>query len=114
AAAGREERRPAVDCGADAVGFCDEILGDERLLAVLAAADVEEIVLTRLDRLADRHRAHLEFVAAPGRAPSEHRDVSAIRVDVEVIRIEMSHHDLHAARSQYGRTKPRSATIFRS
>src|SRR5262249_16612482 len=114
-AAHGEQRGAAGDRGRPAGGSGDEILGDELLLAVLAAADIEEIVLARLDRLADGDRAHLELVPAPGGASRQHGDVPAVGVDVQVVGIEVADDDSHAARSsQYGRTKPRSATICRS
>src|SRR5262249_10817695 len=113
AAAHGQHCRAPVDSGANTVGLRDEILGDELLLAVLAATDVQEIVLTRLHRLPDRDRVHLELVPAPGSSLRQHGDVPAVGIDVQVVGIEVTDKDVHAARSQYGRTKPRSATTFR-
>ena len=45
-----------------------------RPLAVLASADVEQVVLARLDRIVDADPAHLQRVPAQIRAPSEHGD----------------------------------------
>ncbi len=73
---------------------------DERLFAVLAAADVEEIVFAGMDRLADGDGPHVELVSAPRRAPRQNCDVAAVRVDVQVVGVEMPDDDLHAARSQ--------------
>jgi hypothetical protein len=100
AAADGEQRRSGRNRLAHAVRLGDEVLRDERLLAVLSAADVEQVVLARTHLLADRHGPQLELVAAPRRAPREDCDVAAVGVDVQVVGIEMSDHDLHAARSQ--------------
>ena len=100
AAADREQRGTGRDRLPDARRLRRQILRDQRLLAVLATADVEQVVVARPDRLGDRHRAHFELVAPPGRTPREHRDVAAVGIDVQVVRIEMPDNDLHAARSQ--------------
>ena len=113
AAADREHRGSVGHRPTHVFGLRGQILRDKGLLAVLAAADVEQIVLIRPQRIADRDSTHLELVAPPRCAPGEDRDVAAVGIDVEVVRIEMPDDDLHAARSQYGRTKPRSPTTFR-
>ena len=91
-----------------------EIGGDERLLAVLAAADVVEVVLAGPDGLAETDRPVVQLDAAP-RAPAlEDGDVAAVRVDVQVLGIEVPDDELHAtASSQYGRTRPCSEAIWR-
>src|SRR5204863_2904092 len=76
--------------------------GDQLLLAVLAAADVEEVVLARPHRVGRAERANLQLVPAPGCAPREHGDVAAVGVDGQVVRKEVADDDLHAASSQYG------------
>jgi len=81
-------------------GLSDQVLCDERLFAVLAAADVEEVVLAGIERLSNRDGSHVELVTAPRRAPRQDRDVAAVRVDVQVVRVQMPDDDLHAARSQ--------------
>ena len=111
AAADREHGRSAVDRLVQRLRLPREILRDEQLLAVLAAADVVEVVLARHDRVAHPERGHLELVAAPGRPPREHRDVAAVGVDVQVVRIEVPDADRrHCARSQYGFASPREAS----
>ena len=74
--------------------------GDEELLAVLAAADVEKVVVARPELLADADRLHLEPVPAPLRPACEDGDVPTIGVDVEVVRVQVADADVHAARSQ--------------
>ena len=113
AAAHRQQRGPTCDRLQQAVGLPHEVRRYELLLAILSAADVQEVVLAGPDFLSHGERVHLELVSAPGRAPREHGDVAAVGIDVEVVGIEMTDDDLHAASSQYGRAKPRSATIFR-
>jgi len=114
ATAHSQHGRPGLDGAANTIGLRDEIPRDKGLLAILAASHVQKIVLARAHGVADAQRRHLELVAAPRRAPVEHRDVAAVRIDVQVVRIEMSDPKPHAARSQYGRTNPRRATILRS
>ena len=70
---------------------------DERLLAVLAAADVIEVDLADRHRVAHADRAHVELVAAAGGSLRKHGDVPAVGVDVEVVRVEVPDADLHAA-----------------
>jgi hypothetical protein len=69
------------------------------LLAILASADVEEIVGRGVENVSHADRSHLELVTAQGRPPSEHRDVPAVCVDVEVFRVEVADADPHALRS---------------
>ena len=83
-------------CGARVDGCLDrrpllhQIRGDQRLLAVLAAADVEQVELAGPDLVTDGDRRHLELVPAKRRTPREDSDIAAIRVDVEVLGIEVS------------------------
>src|SRR5207249_4191120 len=83
-------------------------------LAILAAPDVQQVVLARVKGLSDRHRPHLELVPPPRRPPGQHRDVAAVGIDVQIVGVEVPDDDLHAARSQYGRAKPRPSTIVRT
>ena len=68
AAADREQRRTRRDRLAHAVGLCDQVLCHQGLLAILAAADVEQIVLVRIDPLSHGDGADVELVPAPRRA----------------------------------------------
>ena len=99
AAADGEERRAALDLVAQRVRLAGEIVRDERLLAVLAATDVEEVDLAGRDLVADADRRAPRARARAQRARRvEDGDVAAVRVDVEVVRIEVADADLHAAR----------------
>jgi hypothetical protein len=90
----------------------EEILGYEQLLSILPAPDVVEVVLAGHDGVSDPERGHLQLVPAPRRSPREHRDVAAVGVDVEVVRVEVSDADRrHRERSQYGFASPREARI---
>jgi hypothetical protein len=100
AAADCEHRGSAVHSPTHVFRLRGQILRDQGLLAVLAASDVQQIVLIRPQRIADRDSPHLKVVAPPRRAAGKDRDVAAIGIDVEVVRIEMPDDDLHAARSQ--------------
>ena len=68
-AADREHRGTLGDRLPYAGGFCEQVTCDERLFAVLAAADVEEIVLARVDRLSNRDGSHVELMPTPRRTP---------------------------------------------
>ena len=114
AAAHGEEGRAAGDRVLECRAFGFDVGCDERLLAILAAADVEQVDLSSVHALADADRGDLELMAASCGTLGQHGDVAAVGVDVQVVRVEMPDADLHAARSQYGRANPRSETIFRS
>ena len=75
-----------------------EVGRDEGLLAILAAADVEEIVRTRRRAASPSPiGVDLELVAARSGAPREHGDVAAVGVDVQVVGVEVADADLHDA-----------------
>ena len=87
-----------------------QVLGDEHLVAILAAADEVEVGGLGVERLADAQRSLLELEPAPLEAPPDHLDVAAVGVDREVLGVELAEHELHAAASsQYGRASPRLA-----
>jgi hypothetical protein len=65
-----------------------EVAGDQRLVAVLAAAHVEEVVRLGVDRLSRPGGRKLEADAAPLAAALEHRDVAAVGIDVHVVGIQ--------------------------
>ena len=110
AAANCKQRCTVRDGPFDCRTLGDEVRGDQELLAILAAADVEQVQLVGTDSVADGDSRHFELVAAQRGPPGEHRDVAAVGVDVEVLGIEVADPDLHV-RSQYGFDQPRSATI---
>ena len=87
AAAHGEERGATAEHGLlQRLRLRGEVLGHEQLLAVLAAADVVEVVRAGDDRVVHAERGHVELVPAPGRAAREHGDVAAVGIDVEVVR----------------------------
>src|SRR4029078_13383210 len=106
-----QRARPPAAAGAERVAPNGEITGDHRLLAILASADVEEVVLPRRERRPESDRFDLELVPACSCAMLEHGDVPAVGVDVEVLGVEMPDPDDHAASSQYGRVRPRLVAI---
>jgi hypothetical protein len=109
AAADGQDGGTAVDRRRDVHPLAHEVGRDQRLLPILAAADVEQVVLPRPDVVADRDRLHLELMPSQRRAAAQHRDVPAVGVDVQVLGVEMPDADPHA-RSQYGVDQPRSTT----
>src|SRR6185437_15267414 len=86
-----------------------EVTGDHRLLAILAPADVEEVVRPRRERRLERDRVDVELVPARSGPMLEHGDVPPVGVDVEVLGVQMPDADDHAASSQYGRVSPASS-----
>ena len=60
AAADREHRCTALDRSRQLIALRCEVARDQRLLAVLAAADVQQIVRTGLELAADAHRTDVE------------------------------------------------------
>ena len=95
-----EERGIALHGLAERLRLLDEVLRHQRLLAVLAAADVEEVDLPDRDGVAHPDRADVQLVPARACAFGEDGDVAAVGVDVQVVRIEMADADDHAAVSQ--------------
>ena len=78
----------------------DQVVRDERLLTILAAADVEEVDLAAPHRLVEADRPNCQFVATQGSSLREHGDVAAVGVDVQVVGIEVSNGDPHAVLAQ--------------
>ena len=83
AAAGGGVQRVALDGG--------EVARAQRLVAVLAAAEVEEVVRVRVDRVAEPGARQLEADPAPGAAALEQQQVAAVGVDVHQVGIERAH-----------------------
>ena len=79
--------RAAAAWSAVALGL-DQVLGAEALVAILAAAQVEEVVGVRVERLAEPAGGQLEADPAPRAAALEHEQVAAVGVDVHQVRIE--------------------------
>ena len=100
APADSEERRALRHGLVQPVGLGGEIVRDQSLLAILAAADVEEVDLADRHRVAHPDRTHVQLVAAQGGALREDGDVAAVGVNVQVVRIEMPDGDPHAALAQ--------------
>ena len=114
AAAYGEERGPGLDGSAELVPTGGEIGRDERLLAILPAADVDQVEGRRVQLVTRLDSGHLEGMTAQRRAADEDCDVAAVGIDVEIVRIEVRDADPHGASSQYGRTRPRATAIERS
>ncbi len=114
AAADREHRGTSLHGLPKRLALARDVPCNQRLLAVLPAADVQKVVGARDDRIAHPDRPNLELVPTPLGPPRQHRDVAAVGVDVQVLGVQVTDADPHAARSQYGFTYPRSATIPRS
>lgn len=95
-----EQRGALVDGGLDRAALGDEVGCDECLLPILSASDVEEIVLRRPNLDSQPDALDLELVAPECCAALEHRDVAAIRVDIEVLRVQVCDADSQRGVSQ--------------
>ena len=95
AAADREQRRAVRNGRLDRVSLRDEIGRDQRLFAVLAAADVVEVVLAGRELRRPPRAPSLELVPAERCPPPKDGDVAAVGVDVQVLRVQVSDADLH-------------------
>ena len=97
------------------LALASEIRRDERLLAILASTDVQQVVRGRVELVADPDRPNDQLVATQLRTTREDRDVAAIGVDVQVVGVQVTEANPHQAlASQYGRTAPRSVSTPRS
>ena len=89
AAADAQDDRAAVGGGVQRVALgVDQILRAELLVAVLAAAEVEEVVRVGVDRVAEAGGGQLEADPAPRAAPLQHQHVAAVGVDVHQVGVE--------------------------
>ncbi len=66
----------------------DQILRAQPLVAILTAAQVEQVVGIRVQRLAEPAGRQLEADPAPRAASLEHEQVAAVGVDVHQVRVE--------------------------
>ncbi len=72
--------------------MCDtQILGAQQLVAILAAAEVKQIVRVTVERLAQAAGGELKTDAPPRAATLQHEQVAAIGVDVHQVRIQRAH-----------------------
>ncbi len=75
----------------------DHVGGDGTLVAVLAAAEVEEVVGRGVDALAGAGGGVGEADPTPLAAPLQEEDVAAVGVDVHLVRVEGEQAELHQA-----------------
>ena len=88
----------------------DEVDRAQALVAILAAAEVEEVVRVGVDRLAQPRRRHPEADPAPRAAALEHEQVAAVGVDVHEVGVQRADAQLsHGASPPSSRRAPRSA-----
>ena len=95
AAADGEQRRSPVDRLAQRGTVTGEVGRDHRLLTVLTAPDVEEVVTAGHECSSDRDRFDAELVPARRGTALEDGDVAPVGIDVEVLGVEMTDADDH-------------------
>ena len=109
AAADAEQHRAAGRGGVQRVALDrGEVARAQRLVTVLAAAEVEEVVRVGVDLVAEPGARELEADPAPGAAALEQQQVAAARVDVHQVGIERAHAQgavSHAASRHWCRRK---------
>src|SRR5438132_8089444 len=126
AAADRQQRRAVFDGLADSLAFLTQEIGrDHRLLAILAAAEEDQVCLGRIERVSQGQLLDFELDTPPLRSTPERQHVAAIAIDAHQVRVEVNEPNLprshartrSAAESRASRASPcRSAarTPFRS
>ncbi len=84
----------------------DQVLGAQALVAVLAAAEVVEVVGVGVERLAEAAGGELEADPAPRAAALEHEQVAAVGVDVHQVRVQRAdaQHAIRRDRRRGGRS----------
>ena len=83
------------------------VLGDDPLVAVLAPADVDQVVGARVERLARPRGGVREADPAPLAAPPQEQDVAAVGVDVHLLGVQRDGAELHHGRSRTTTVEPR-------
>jgi len=99
AAADGQHRDAALPRLPDRFGLRDQVGCDESLLAILAAADVQEVERGGIEGVSETDCRQDELVPPERCAPREDRDVAAIRVDVEVLGVEVADPNPHGRAS---------------
>ena len=100
AAAHGEQRRAVRDRARELCAVALQVVGDQQLVAILAAAEQEEVDLGGVELLRRTQRALDELDPAPCAALAQHEHVPAVGVDREVLGVELAEDELHAVRSQ--------------
>ena len=96
-----------------------QVFRDAPLLAVLRAADEDQVVRLRVQPFDQAQLRHLDVDTARSAAPRQAEDVAAIAVDVHQPRVEVgdaqpSRRRVHQRSSQNGRRLPRLASSSRT
>ena len=73
----------------------DHVGGDGSLVAILATAEIDEVVLARVEALSGSGSRVLEVDPAPLAAALQEEDVAAVGVDVHLLRVESEQAQLH-------------------
>ena len=84
----------------------DHVPGDQALIAVLAATDVDQVVGPRIEALAGPGDRMVDRDPAPFAAPAQEEDVPAVGVDVHLLRVEGEQAKLHQPTSRTQMVEP--------
>ena len=99
AAADGQHGGAVLDGGRDRLALGGQhVLGDEHLVAVLAATDVDQVVFARIEAIAGTGGRVAEGDAPPFAATLQKDDVAAVGVDVHLLGIEGEQPDLGVGR----------------
>ncbi len=98
AAAHREQRDALIDRRGDRIALGPHhVLGDQDLIAILAAPDVDQVVFRGVEALARTGSLKAEADPSPLAAPLQEDHVSSVRVDVHLLRIEREQPEFQGA-----------------
>jgi hypothetical protein len=92
--------RDGVSLGAQHVGC------DQALVAVLAAADVDQVRRGPVEFLAQTRRRVVEADPSPLAAPPQEQDVAPVGVDVHLVRVQGQQPQLHHSASKRSTVEP--------
>ena len=107
AAADREQRRAVLDRRGECLALrLHHVGGDRHLVAILAAADVVEVVRAGVDPLTRAGALVGEADPAPLAAVLEEEDVPPVRVDVHLVGVEGEQAQLHLRASTTTTVEP--------
>ena len=108
AAADREHRDAVRDRRAQRGDLRDQGVGDQGLIAILPAADQDDIRGGRVEVLTEPQRRDLHGQTAPAGPLREHAHVAAIAVDGEQLGVDGDDAEHQRASSQNGAVRPRA------
>lgn len=100
AAADEESRQPIAGGRCEIGLMAQEILGDQGLAAVLAAAEKDDIGRGPVHDISDSRVLYLKFYSSPCASSFEGLDIAEVAVEVHLVGVEMDEAELHQSVSR--------------